>query len=134
MGITPSGHFAKLYQFLVREPDSLPAFDTRLVGSFLPYLWLNDGRTRLHPMAFWGFLQNCVAKSAPSHKKPARTAKVAVRAGLPLSWRETVSNDFASSRLLTARRSFSEKRRRASNPLGMIPSAQSKRAPPQICR
>ena len=34
MGIPPSGHFARLYQFLVREPDSLPAFDTRLVGSF----------------------------------------------------------------------------------------------------
>ena len=31
---TPSGHFARLYQFLVREPPSLPVFDTKLVGSF----------------------------------------------------------------------------------------------------
>ena len=34
MGIPPSGHFARLYQFLVREPPSLPVFDTKLVGSF----------------------------------------------------------------------------------------------------
>ena len=32
--ITPSGYFARLYQFLVREPPSLPVFDTKLVGSF----------------------------------------------------------------------------------------------------
>ena len=31
---TPSGHFARLYQFLVREPPSLPVFDTKLVGSY----------------------------------------------------------------------------------------------------
>ena len=31
---TPSGYFARLYQFLVREPPSLPVFDTKLVGSF----------------------------------------------------------------------------------------------------
>ena len=31
---TPSGSFARLYQFLVREPDSLPGFDTIPVGSF----------------------------------------------------------------------------------------------------
>ena len=32
--IPPSGHFARLYQFLVRVPPSLPVFDTKLVGSF----------------------------------------------------------------------------------------------------
>ena len=32
--ITPSGYFARLYQFLAREPPSLPVFDTKLVGSF----------------------------------------------------------------------------------------------------
>ena len=31
---TPLGYFARLYQFLVREPPSLPVFDTKLVGSF----------------------------------------------------------------------------------------------------
>ena len=34
--ITPSGHFARLYQFLVRVPPSLPVFDTILVGTFYP--------------------------------------------------------------------------------------------------
>ena len=31
---TPSGHFAKLYPFLVREPPFLLGFDTILVGTF----------------------------------------------------------------------------------------------------
>ena len=50
MGITPSGHFAKLYQFLVREPPSLPGFDTILVGTF----FTPSGRKALAPEGFSG--------------------------------------------------------------------------------
>ncbi len=71
VGITPSGHFARLYQFLVREPDSLPALDTRSVGSFfIP--------SRLKAPAARGpgdFAELQGGKGASSRKQPARTAK-----------------------------------------------------------
>ena len=78
VGITPSGHFARLYQFLVRVPPSLPVFDTILVGTFLPH----RGGKRLWQGVSRGISRNCMARiMLPYIEDPAQTAKVAVCAG-----------------------------------------------------
>ena len=78
MEITPSGHFAKLYQFLVREPPSLPEIDTILVGSFLPH----RGRKRLWQGVSRGISRNCMVRTTLLYiENPAQAEKVSVCAG-----------------------------------------------------
>ena len=95
VGITPSGHFARLYQFLVREPPSLPVFDTKLVGSFLPH----RGGKRLWQGFSRGISRDrMIRKMLPYIENPAQTAKVAVCAGpfYPArALRQIVLNDLA---------------------------------------
>ena len=79
VGITPSGHFARLYQFLVRVPPSLPVFDTKLVGSF----FTPSGLEALVTEGFLGnFAEFMIRAALRCIKNPAQTAKVAVCAGL----------------------------------------------------
>ena len=63
MGITPSGHFAKLYQFLVREPARDSDIDT-VSGSFLLRIFdetmQNTGNYPLKLMLCDGKLQDFV--------------------------------------------------------------------------
>ena len=78
VGITPSGHFARLYQFLVKVPPSLLGFDTILVGSFLPH----RGRKRLRQGVSRGISRNCMVRTTLLYiENPAQAEKVSVCAG-----------------------------------------------------